>query len=286
VNRKKKTNIKVKKEGKTAVKKESEIKVKVESKIEESVRPRTIASLSAADDGGPFPNFARPHEAECRKVTDFLIGLHGDPQRDWETAEEAQHLVHGSDMGEFEKVTVLDSLVSTILSQNTTDKTSHKAFSSLKKSFPTWESVRTGDPAAVAQSIKVGGLSEIKTKRIQNILQSVWQERKACSLEHLRNMSDSEIKEYLSGFKGVGPKTISCVLMFCLERPEFPVDVHVWKIAISLGWVPPSASREQTYEHLNRRVPDDVKYDLHVLLVEHGKVYKNDVKLLRPFVKR
>ncbi len=143
-----------------------------------------------------------------------------------------------------------------------------------------------GDPAAVAQSIKVGGLSEIKTKRIQNILQSVWQERKACSLEHLRNMSDSEIKEYLSGFKGVGPKTISCVLMFCLERPEFPVDVHVWKIAISLGWVPPSASREQTYEHLNRRVPDDVKYDLHVLLVEHGKVYKNDVKLLRPFVKR
>merc|ERR1711977_446249 len=69
-------------------KKKSEIKVKVESKIEESVRPRTIASLSAADDGGPFPNFARPHEAECRKVTDFLIGLHGDPQRDWETAEE------------------------------------------------------------------------------------------------------------------------------------------------------------------------------------------------------
>ena len=135
------------KEGKTAVKKESEIKVKVESKIEESVRPRTIASLSAADDGGPFPNFARPHEAECRKVTDFLIGLHGDPQRDWETAEEAQHLVHGSDMVRAplsEKVTVLDSLVSTILSQNTTDKTSHKAFSSLKKSFPTWESVRTG----------------------------------------------------------------------------------------------------------------------------------------------
>ena len=69
------------------------------------------------------------------------------------------------------RVSVLDSLVGTILSQNTTDKTSHKAFASLKRSFPTWESVRTGDPTKVAESIKVGGLSEIKTGRIQNILQ-------------------------------------------------------------------------------------------------------------------
>jgi endonuclease-3 len=94
-------------------------------------------------------------------------------------------------------------------------------------------------------------------------------------------MSDGRIKEYLSAFKGVGPKTISCVLMFCLERREFPVDVHVWKIAVALGWVPSRANREQTYEHLNRKVPDDVKYALHVLLVQHGKVYNNEVKLLR-----
>jgi len=186
------------------------------------------------------------------------------------------------------RVSVLDSLVGTILSQNTTDKTSHKAFASLKRSFPTWESVRTGDPTKVAESIKVGGLSEIKTGRIQNILQSVWEESgmRECSLEHLRTMPDEAIKAYLSRFKGVGPKTISCVLMFCLERQEFPVDVHVWKIAISLGWVPSKATREQTYEHLNRKVPDDVKYALHVLLVEHGKEYNNDVKLLRPAVKK
>lgn len=28
-------------------------------------------------------------------------------------------------------------------------------------------------------------------------------------------------------FKGVGSKTVSCVMMFCLGRPEFPVDTHV-----------------------------------------------------------
>ena len=60
-------------------------------------------------------------------------------------------------------------------------------------------------------------------------------------------------------FKGVGSKTVACVLMFCLGSHEFPVDTHVWRIAKSLGWVPGAASREDTYEHLNRRVPDDIK---------------------------
>jgi len=38
-----------------------------------------------------------------------------------------------------------------------------------------------------------------------------------------------------------------------------------------LGWVPANADREKTYLHMNSRVPDDVKYDLHCLLVTHGK---------------
>jgi endonuclease III len=37
--------------------------------------------------------------------------------------------------------TVLDSLVGTILSQNTTDNNSRRAFDSLKQAFPTWEEV-------------------------------------------------------------------------------------------------------------------------------------------------
>lgn len=40
-----------------------------------------------------------------------------------------------------ERRTVLDSLLGTILSQNTTDKNSRRAFASLKTAFPTWEQV-------------------------------------------------------------------------------------------------------------------------------------------------
>lgn len=79
------------------------------------------------------------------------------------------------------------------------------------------------------------------------------------------------MKEELCRFNGVGPKTAACVLMFTLGRAEFPVDTHVWRISKQQGWVPASATRETTYEHMNKRVPDALKYDLHCLLVEHGK---------------
>ena len=74
----------------------------------------------------------------------------------------------------------------------------------------------------------------------------------------------------------MGPKTAACVLMFCLCRPEFPVDTHVWRISKRLKWVPSqAATREQTLFALERaRIPDEIKYQLHVHLVEHGKCCK------------
>jgi len=125
------------------------------------------------------------------------------------------------------------------------------------------------------------------------------------SLEYLRAMDNHQVKMELSRFKGLGPKTISCVLLFGMGRGEvrldegrrtegcstlcltsfsltslrssppnsqFPVDTHVLRIAKNNGWVSPSETREGAYKVLNSLVPDDIKMDLHCLLVKHGKV--------------
>jgi endonuclease-3 len=176
---------------------------------------------------------------------------------------------------------VLDQLIATILSQNTTDANSWPAFLRLKAAFPTWEAARVAPADAVAACIKSAGLSAIKTARIQTILHALHAERGACCLEHLHAASDADAKAALTRFKGVGPKTVACVLMFALRRAEFPVDTHVWKLAKALAWVPQSADREATYAHLNARVPGALKHALHVLLVAHGKVYKNEPGPLR-----
>ena len=119
---------------------------------------------------------------------------------------------------------VLDALVGTILSQNTTDTNSRRAFAALKLAFPSWEAVRTAPVAALAEAIRCGGLADIKAGRICAILDALHAERGECSLEHLRAEPDEAVKEALRRFKGVGAKTISCVLLFCLQRAEFPVE--------------------------------------------------------------
>lgn len=229
-------------------------------------------SKSAAYSGGdasPYPDWKFPSDAQCHAVRDALATLHGEPNptTGLEKAAAAK-----------QQQPVLDSLVRTILSQNTTDRTSARAFASLKEAFPTWGEVLAAPAAEVEESIREGGLAEIKVQRIKTILTTVKEEAQArgeehddISLEYLREKSDQDVKDILGAFKGVGPKTISCVLMFTLGRAEFPVDTHVWHIAKKLKWVPPVATRETTYDHLNCRVPASIKYDLHVLLVDHGK---------------
>jgi endonuclease III len=223
---------------------------------------------------GPFPDWSAPREHEVRSVHEALSTLHPEVMEEICKPKKDEGGCGSREL-------ILDALVGTILSQNTTDVQSHRSFLALKQAFPTWEAVRSSPPAAIETVIRSCGLAETKTARIQAILERLHEERGECSLEHLRDEPDEEVKRVLGSFKGVGAKTISCVLMFCLKRADFPVDTHVWKIAMALGWVPKSASRDQTYAHLNNRVPDGIKYALHVLLVKHGKVFKNDVKALR-----
>jgi len=208
----------------------------------------------------PYPTFAGPSAEEVWLVVRLLSDLHGSPTR-------------GDAV-----VPVLDSLVRTILSQNTTDKNSRAAFLSLKASLPTWRQVYCAHGTGkVEEAIKIGGLSEQKGKNIHNILAYLLHSHAdKCpggepSYDWLREESTSFIKEELGKHKGVGPKTISCLLMFNLNRDEIPVDTHVHHIAKSLSWVPSTSTAESCYAHLNVRVPDAAKYDTHVLLVEHGK---------------
>ena len=163
-------------------------------------------------------------------------------------------------------------MVRTILSQNTTDKTSAVAFARLKEGLPTWSQVLAAPEGVAEELVRCGGLAEVKMERVRAILRD---DRARTdgepSLEWLHERDDDEVKRVLTSFKGVGPKTVACVMMFTMGRAEFPVDTHVLHIAKKLNWLPADASREQAYEHLNRRVPDECKLDLHILLVEHGK---------------
>lgn len=165
----------------------------------------------------------------------------------------------------------LDVLIGTILSQNTNDVNSRRAYDELRKTFRSWEAVRRAPVRKVARAIRGGGLGDMKAPRIKQILGAVYRERGELTLDFLQDCSDEEGIEYLLQFPGVGLKTAACVLLFALGRRIVPVDTHVFRVSRRLGLVDGDLSREGAYYVLNDIVPQTRAYAFHVLIIEHGR---------------
>jgi len=165
----------------------------------------------------------------------------------------------------------LDELILTILSQNTADVNTARAYARLREHFPTWESVLAADVDAVADAIRVGGLANVKAPRIHAILRELKESTGALDLAFLRDLSVSESRDYLTSLHGVGPKTASCVLLFSLNKPALPVDTHVLRVSRRLGLVPAKASAEKTNTLLEKIVNPENCYSLHLLFIQHGR---------------
>lgn len=162
----------------------------------------------------------------------------------------------------------LEILILTVLSQNTNDQNRDRAYESLKKRFPTYESIVRAPTEEVAEAIKVGGLHQQKAKRIQEILRRIKRERGDYDLSYLKDLSTEEAVKELLKFDGVGKKTAGVVLTFSLNKPYFPVDTHIHRITQRLGLVKP---HQDPHDVMNELVPDRLKYQLHLHLIWHGR---------------
>lgn len=186
------------------------------------------------------------------EIVDALSTLYGTPQ--WRP--------HGDPMTE---------LVLTIISQNTSDTNSGRAFMRLLARFPAWEALMAADPSEIESEIKVGGLAATKAPRIKSILEEVWRRQGSFDLSFLREMPLDEAKAWLRSLPGVGPKTAACVLMFALGRPALPVDTHVERVAKRLGLVPAKTGAAQSHDVLEAILAPDEVYPFHVSLITHGR---------------
>jgi endonuclease III len=169
------------------------------------------------------------------------------------------------------RLPILDEVVATVLSQHTSDLNSERAFAQLKAKFPEWEQVHAAPAGQVADAIRSGGMADQKAVRIQQILAAICAREGRIDLSRLHDLPDAEIEDYLTSLPGVGPKTAACVLTFSMGRAAFPVDTHVHRIALRLGWIPPGTTADKAYRILSQAVPPEIRYDLHMALIVHGR---------------
>jgi endonuclease-3 len=165
----------------------------------------------------------------------------------------------------------VSELVRTILSQNTSDVNSDRAFARLRERFPTWDLVVGAEVDEIEEAIKPGGLARIKAPRIKRALIAILEERGELDLDFLKEMQIDEARAWLVSLEGVGPKTAACVLLFSLGRPVLPVDTHVLRVSRRLGLIGPRTSAERAHEELGDIVPSEAVYDFHMNMVIHGR---------------
>jgi endonuclease-3 len=166
----------------------------------------------------------------------------------------------------------VDLLVMTILSQNTSDTNSLRAFARLKSAFCDYEMVLVARDEAVADSIRAGGLAEIKARRIKEALSRIKQDARTISLSFLADMNPQGAMAYLQSLPGVGPKTASVVLLFAFSMPFLPVDTHVYRVSRRLGLLPEDIRLEKAQPILEKIVPVEKYLSLHLNLITHGRL--------------
>lgn len=192
-------------------------------------------------------------EEKVRAIFDDLLEKYGEPE-------------------EPDGMSGIDYLIETILSQNTNDVNRDKAFRNLKEKYgDDYEAIENADREKLIETIRIAGLGPTKAERIQEALKIVREYQGDYSIEFLEDMDVDEAKKWLTDIPGIGPKTASVILCFHFGMPTFPVDTHVHRLSKRLGLVPKSASRTKTHNIMEEKVPDEIKYPFHRILITHGR---------------
>ena len=167
-------------------------------------------------------------------------------------------------------------LIKIILSQATTDVLSAQTFQNLKKRFKTWDAALVADESEIAAAIRLGGLANQKARVIKDLLRQIKETRGSLDLNFLQNLSTAEAVAFLENFRGIGPKTVACTLLFACHKDIFPLDTHIFRVLRRVGLIPQKCSDAKAHEILDRTVPAGKFYSLHVNLIRLGR------KICRP----
>jgi endonuclease-3 len=162
----------------------------------------------------------------------------------------------------------LDELVLTVLSQSTNDRNRDVAYERLRERFPAWEAVRDAPVEEVEEAIRPGGISHVKSERIQRILRALPEDP---DLLFLRDMPIEDARAYLCDLPGVGRKTAACVLLFSYGLRDVPVDTHVGRVATRLALLRPGARSEEQHDAMTALTPPGAELELHINLLRHGR---------------
>jgi len=173
------------------------------------------------------------------------------------------------------------TLILMVISQNTNDENTFKAFHRLSDRFPiTLRALAEADVGEIEEAIRVAGLHRNKSKAIKKLSQIVL--KRFGGLSFIHTLSLEEARKRLVALPQVGPKTADAILLFCAKKPVLPVDTHVGRVAKRLGLAAQKAGYEEVRRALEALYRSQDYLSVHWLFIAHGRKY---CKATRPLCK-
>ena len=164
----------------------------------------------------------------------------------------------------------VDMLIGTILSQNTNDKNSYRAYQNLKHKYKSWDEIAKLTPSRIEKIIRVAGLGKQKANAISNVLKGLKKINGKIKLDFLDKLDDKSVIDNLTKFNGVGVKTASCVLLFSMNRDVCPVDTHVHRTLNRMGLVNTNTP-DKTFNQISGKIPIGTAHSFHTNLIRLGR---------------
>jgi DNA (cytosine-5)-methyltransferase 1 len=184
-------------------------------------------------------------------------------------------LYHTSNLGNKQDPT--DELVYIILSRKTPQKVNQETFDALKGRFPHWDDLLDAPREEVERLVSPGGLAGKKATSLFGAMMRLWETFGRCSLDPAREWPDALLEEFLCSLPEVQRKSAYCIMMYAFGRQVFPADTHVGRVLTrlgpyrELGLALAGLDHKKLQRILADLIPPNLRYSLHVNLVEHGR---------------
>ena len=162
-------------------------------------------------------------------------------------------------------------LAAIILSQNTSDKNSIKAYRSLRNRIGVDpQSIERASLEEIEEAIRPAGLARQKAAALKRIALKVLE---LGGEEALDKMDPEVLKREMLQVKGIGPKTVDVFLAAYRGVSVFAVDTHARRIAVRWGLARPNASYDEVSKALLEFFGPDRAEEAHRLLIALGRLY-------------
>ncbi len=163
------------------------------------------------------------------------------------------------------------TLIHTILSQNTNDRNSSAAMRKLRKRYRiTPQVLSKARVSDIVDCIRSAGLYRSKAPRIIEVSRII-DSQYAGRLSTILRLPYDQAKEKLTDLPGVGPKTADILLAFVANHPVIPVDTHIARVSKRLGIAPSNADYEKIRGNLERLTHPPERLRMHLSLIAFGR---------------